>query len=180
MWLVQETLPRWPEISPPLGLENLAKNCLQIIQSLSLQLQFCQFPFVNVMYIYISTSLCQLDCWPTVEHGMNGVNFYDLTDRSFMWKYALKSSVDVIWVGIDGFHNVIHHRNWRAKRSCDAISKQHGDVMPSSCHSDDAIEPIYSMCLLEFTLSDPSSFKLSNSNQSQHAKSFEVCKWLSW
>ena len=36
---------------------------------------------------------------------------------------------------IDGFHSIFHHRNWRAKRSCDAISRQHGDVMPSSCHS---------------------------------------------
>jgi len=29
---------------------------------------------------------------------------------------------------VDGFHSICHHRNWRAKRSCDAISKQHGDV----------------------------------------------------
>jgi len=37
---------------------------------------------------------------------------------------------------VDGFHSICPHRNWRAKRSCDAISKQHGDVMPSSCHSE--------------------------------------------
>ena len=36
---------------------------------------------------------------------------------------------------IDGFHSIFHHQNWRAKISCDAIIQQHGDVMPSSCHS---------------------------------------------
>ena len=39
-------------------------------------------------------------------------------------------------VSMDGFHSIFHHRNWRAKRSCDAILKQHRDVMPSSCHSE--------------------------------------------
>jgi len=36
----------------------------------------------------------------------------------------------------DGSHSIFHHWKWRAKRSCDATSKQHGDVMPSSCHSE--------------------------------------------
>jgi len=31
---------------------------------------------------------------------------------------------------IDGFHSIFHHRN------CDAISKQHGSVIPTSCHSE--------------------------------------------
>ena len=38
-------------------------------------------------------------------------------------------------VHIYGFHSIFHHRNWRARRLCDAISWQHGDVIPSSCHS---------------------------------------------
>jgi len=29
---------------------------------------------------------------------------------------------------VDGFRTIFHHRNWRAKRSCDTISKQQGDV----------------------------------------------------
>ena len=37
---------------------------------------------------------------------------------------------------IDGFHSIFHHINWRAKRPCDAIGKQHGYVMLSSCHSE--------------------------------------------
>ena len=37
---------------------------------------------------------------------------------------------------VDGFHSIFHHRNWRAKWSCDAINKQHGDVMPFCCHSE--------------------------------------------
>ena len=34
---------------------------------------------------------------------------------------------------IDGFHSTFHHRNWRAKGSCDVDINQHGDVIPSSC-----------------------------------------------
>ena len=41
----------------------------------------------------------------------------------------------------DGFHSAVHRRNWRAKISCDAISKQHGDVMSSSCHSEKVWNP---------------------------------------
>ena len=37
---------------------------------------------------------------------------------------------------IDGFHSIFHHRNQRAKGSCDAIIKQHGDVIPASCDSE--------------------------------------------
>jgi len=33
------------------------------------------------------------------------------------------------WLGIDGFHSIFHCRNWRAKRSCDTLSKQHGDAL---------------------------------------------------
>ena len=31
---------------------------------------------------------------------------------------------------IDEFHSIFRHRNWMAKMSCDAISQQHGDVIP--------------------------------------------------
>lgn len=56
---------------------------------------------------------------------------------------TVDQSSDKVWHcdnSIDGFHSIFHrHRNWRANRSCDAISKQHSDVIPSSCHSENIL-----------------------------------------
>jgi len=54
----------------------------------------------------------------------------------------------MIYLCIDGFHNIFHHRKLEGKRSRDAISKQHGDVMPSSCHDDkDVKNHLYVCCM---------------------------------